>query len=66
MVNFLMQLHPEEGIGVYFPISPPDIPISGPWFSLNNPTQFLCNFLNDGILSIRDIDDNFFGFRFVT
>ena len=37
MVNFLMQIHAEECIWLYFSISPPNVPVSRAFILLNNP-----------------------------
>lgn len=65
MVNFLMQIHPIQRIGLNFSIGPPDIPITYPLLILNNPAQLLPNFRNNGILSITDIEYNFFVLGFI-
>lgn len=65
MVNLLMQIHPEQSVRINLPISPPDIPISNTIFPLYSPAEFLSNFLNDRVLGIADVDNNFFGPEFV-
>ena len=52
MIDFLMQFHPKESVSINFSISPPKIPIPTTHLFLHNPSQFLCNFFNNGILSI--------------
>lgn len=62
MVDFLMQMHPEESVGLNLSISPPNIPITDSFASLYHPSKLLSDFFNDRILCIRYIDDYLFGF----
>ena len=66
MVDFLMEIHAKECIWLYFSIGPPNIPITRPFILLDNPSQLLSYLLNDGILCIGDVYNDFFGLGFVT
>lgn len=62
MIDFLMQIHTKKCIRSNLPIGPPHIPISNPNLPFNSPSQLLRNLLDDGVLGITDIDNNFFSF----
>lgn len=38
MVDFLLQIHSEQGLRLYLSVSPPQIPVAPAFFSLNHPT----------------------------
>lgn len=65
VIYFLMKVHAIEGLWFYFAVSPPDIPISCSFFSLDHPAKFLCNFLYDRVLCVWDVNDYFFVFEFL-
>jgi hypothetical protein len=47
-------------------VGPPDVPISNSFLLLNYPPKLFSNLLDDSILCVRDIDNNFFGLGFVS
>jgi hypothetical protein len=66
MVDFLMQIHAKKSVRFYLSISPPYIPIARSLIFLDDPSKFFSYFFDDGVLSIRDIDDNFFSLGFLS
>lgn len=66
MVYFLVKFHSKKCIGVDFAIGPPDIPITAAGVLLYDPPEFFSYFFEDGILSVRDIDDYLFGFGLIS
>jgi len=65
MVNFLVEIHAEESVGLYLAVCPPNIPISAALFLLYDPSKLFSDFFDDRVLRIWDIDNYFFGPRFV-
>lgn len=63
VIYFLMKVHAIEGLRFYLSISPPDIPISCSFLPLNEPTQLLCDFFNDRVLCVGNVDDYLFVFK---
>lgn len=52
VVDLLMEIHAEQGIGLYLSISPPHVPIPTSLTLLDYPAQLLRNFLNNRVLSV--------------
>lgn len=50
MVNFLMEVHTDEYIGVNREIRPEDVPVAGIWIALDSPAELLGHFRDDGVL----------------
>jgi len=61
-----MEIHAKKSVRLYLSISPPYIPISWSLIFLDDPSKFFSYFLDDGILCIWDINDYFFGSRFLS
>ncbi len=66
MIDFLMQVHSKQCIRFDLSIGPPYIPIANSLILLNDPPELFRNLFNYWILCVRNIDNNFFGFRFVS
>jgi hypothetical protein len=64
VVDFLVKVHFKKSIRIYLSVCPPYIPIPICLTPLNDPSQIFSNLLNDGILSVADVNNNFFGSKF--
>jgi len=64
MIDLLIKVHFKKGIWLNLPICPPYVPITYSFLILYNPPKTLCNLFYYWILSITNIDNYLFLFKF--
>jgi hypothetical protein len=65
VVDFLVEVHSVQGIRLYLPVSPPNIPMACSLFLLNYPTKLFRHLGYDWILSVTGIENDLFALEFI-
>lgn len=50
VVDLLVEVHPDQDVGVDRVVRPEDVPVAGLWVRLDTPAQLLGHFADDGVL----------------
>lgn len=66
MIDLLVQVHAKKRIWLDLTVRPPHIPVSSSFIFLDNPAQLFRNLLDNGILCVRDVYDDFLSLWLVT
>ncbi len=60
VVDLLMQVHAVQCVGLNLSVGPPDVPVTGALFVLDDPAQLLGDLWHDGVLGVAYVEDDFF------